>query len=322
MINIRTYKNESSRVSVMILHYIFSKADDAVRFANYALFSTFLVWYAPVASAASIGLSPAEIVVESGVRQVTARVFNKGDSAVNLRLSLIDLKMTVSGGLRPLNIAATDDTANHYAANKLRVIPRIIEIPPNASQVIKILVRPDAYDHKGIFHTHLNIKVLPSLDEFIDRQSAVSVSSASNGAKKLAMNVMPIINFAYPVWLETVPSPGVTATIDDLQMIKLPDGRHAVSVTLRRAGRSRLKGDLTVDFQPADDRPPILLGTRKKVAVYPETPKIKVSVPLLDELLAGAGLTASQLLSTGDRLRIVYQITVPVGVTDHPVADM
>ena len=73
------------------------------------------------AMASSIGISPGEIIIEAGARWGKAKVFNNGNEAVTLRLSLVDMMMTSSGALEvhPMPHLLTPQT------RRLTILPQI-----------------------------------------------------------------------------------------------------------------------------------------------------------------------------------------------------
>jgi P pilus assembly chaperone PapD len=290
-----------------------------------AFLAALTVWSIATASAAPIGLSPGEVVITANQKQVLAYLFNYGDVPITLRLSLTDLKMTEGGGLELVETPADgldqNEFKDHFAANKLRIVPQILEIPAGESHIIKFLRRPKANAPKGVYHTHLNVKILPSLDEFIKRQSA---TIAPEGENKLAINVMPVINVAFPVWLETIPADAATATatIGDAELITLPDGRNKVSAMLNRVGEGRLKGNLVVYFKPDENMPETVISSIQTIAIYPEVHGIKIIAPISDDLLLKANLTEADLLSSGGTLRVEFQVSIPEGITNHPTASL
>ena len=296
--------------------------------AGLAVMSMAVILVTQKGLAASLGLSPGEIVVGPGQGYATATIFNRSDEPVLLRLSLIDMAMTPYGTLK--GVAANPGSTpgdvfagDVFAADKLRVVPRQLQIPAGETQSIRILTRPGTLSLNGMFHTHLNIKVLPSLVEFSEHISAGAAGDGTpRGERQMNTSVMAVFNLAFPVWLERGPPSHATADMTDLEPVIAPNGAPAVSVMLHRRGGGRLKGNLALYYRPADGNADMLVGVRKKVAVYPERGSITVVTPVMPDLLKDAGLDASELAKGDGAFRIEFTQTFPETSSNDAISIM
>lgn len=266
------------------------------------------------AMASSIGISPGEIIIEAGARWGKAKVFNNGNEAVTLRLSLVDMMMTSSGALEPVKAGAPDapspDTTNpeadYFAANKLRVTPSHLEIPLGKSHDIKFLVRPEGQIVNGSFHTHLNVTIIPTFDQY-----SLSVPDTPAGGG-LSVGALPVFNFAYPVWLHRGPIDPVTITLSDPKLIQPKDPTskiNAVSVLVTRQGTGRFASELSLYFKPDGDMKEVKIGNIKRFTIYPEICALGQHISFSPGMLEEASLTSDDVISSPGSIRVQLEQT-------------
>lgn len=234
---------------------------------------------------ADLNISPKRVVLDQGERTATVYIFNQGDTAATYTVELVDRVMLPSGEI----VAAGDrpDIAVSSASDLVQYTPRRITLEPRASQAIRVRARP-AGTGQGEYRSHLTVTALPPEDTGFTAEKAVA------GQDGLSIRVVALFSLSIPIILRegAVDS---HATIENLAVVTAAEtgGRPALSLDLVRNGANSVYGDVEVHAgSGATDR---VVAAVRGVAVYPETPRRKVLIPLPDTV------------ARGETVRIVYR---------------
>ena len=214
-------------------------------------------------------LLPTRVVLEGKERFTTMTVKNTGDATGKYRVQVVDTQMDEEG-----KIHLRDDGQRnaHSAADMLRVSPRVITLPPNEYQTVRILVkkRPDLED--GEYRSHLKVKITENNLE----QKEAELS----GAEPPQISLKPKLVMVIPALVRHGET-GFAARIENVEI--LPPSQKApkphVKVTLTRTGNRSAMGDISiVHIAPGGGEEELRFFAG--VAVYREIGRRSVQVPL------------------------------------------
>jgi len=301
--------------------------------------------------AATIAIDPQEIKVSDREPFAQVTLFNFGEQDVVLRLGLTDMAMTASGGLTPLTasemaVKPAPGLDHPFASSFLRVAPRQVTIPPNETHQVRIIAHRTNTLPDGAYHTHLFLKLIPSLQDFEEMQQSLNLTTSDGNSSteaadntqaqttqaqttqaqttqaQTSIGIIPIISFAYPVWFNKGNSQDARAFISKPVLVQTDEDERIIQLRIDRSGRGQMKGELRVFVSRAGLGKEVELGDATPVNVYPEASSITTSLTLDSETLAAAGVTAQDLtadrLMKGDiSLRVQFTRTVP-GDSESP----
>lgn len=234
---------------------------------------------------ADLNISPKRVVLDQGERTATVYIFNQGDTAATYTVELVDRVMLPSGEI----VAAKDrpDVAVASASDLVQYTPRRITLQPRTSQAIRVRARP-AGTGQGEYRSHLTVTALPSEDAGFTAEQAVA------GEDGLSIRVVALFSLSIPIILREG-AVDAHATIENVSVVPAAEtgGRPALSLDLVRNGANSVYGDVEVHAgSGANSR---VVAAVRGVAVYPETPRRTVLIPL------------PETVARGEAVRIVYR---------------
>lgn len=230
--------------------------------------------------AQNVSVSPQRVVLEHGEKFAEMLIFNSGDNAALVRVSLRNLKMTKAGIL-----VVSEEEATYFADDMLRVAPRQMKVEPKSRQVLRIVANKPGDLANGEYHTHIVVKVIPSLEK------VQSASSASVEDDKSAISLLAITELVFPVIVRKGDALDAAIEIEAAQLITRDDGKSEVAIKLNRTGERSVIGDIRAYYSRDDGSPDEEIGLIKGVAIYTELDTRLIRLPLHQEALTKAGLT-------------------------------
>ncbi len=270
----------------------------------------------PVASqgAANLNISPRRVIFEGAKRNEAVYVFNQGNAAVTVDVTLVDNVMLPSGEIVPADKVSEKGAEAVAIAGKLHsahslilATPSRLTLPPGKGKTIRIRADiPDASAGASEYRTHLVVTSLPSADMGLTAEAA---ASAQPGV--LSMRIQALFGLSIPL---IVRSGGVGATASlgsvklDHELLAPPEGGPAkpvpvLALSLGRAGAASVYGNIEVRAAPAKgskvDKAGELIGLIRGIAVYPEIDRRQVRVRLNREPHPGEALVATFFVDDG-----------------------
>jgi len=244
--------------------------------------------YWPTAQAAGqLMVAPTRIVFEGRHRSAHVNLVNTGDELTTYRIALVRRRMTETGEFVDVE---TPQAGEQFADQMVRYSPRVVELPPGASQTIRLLLRKPANLSVGEYRSHLLFKALPPAAD----QSIEALAQERQG---LTIQLTPIIGITIPVIVRHG-STEATVTLSDLQVTPGgANGPQVLSMTMNRAGNRSVYGDITVFFTVAGAKEQVV-AQAKGVAVYTPNPLRRVKLTLQPP---------PNVQLTGGRLRVAYR---------------
>ena len=236
-----------------------------------------LLGMVPIANA-QLMIMPTRINFNDGERVQAIAIINTGVSQGIYRVDFVNTKQNDIGAYAQLG----PDQAPQYDLAKMLVYsPRQISLDPQGKQAVRLSLRRPADLPDGEYRTHIRLS----------RLSQHQTDQDSGVEDKAAAAVGISVGFIVPVTLRK----GAYDTTAKIQSVKyVPGVKPAAEIEIARQGKFSSTGNVQVFWTPAGGQER-LVGTQNGVAIYPEVPLRKLSIPLDDKTISGG------------QLRVVYK---------------
>lgn len=240
-----------------------------------------------------INLYPKRVVIQDRQRIATVGLYNRAPAEGNYEIKLGDMMMMPGGGLVPLeNVEDEAHRARLKSATELlRWSPRKIKLPPNESQIVRIMARIPPELPPGEYRTHFSVAQVPE-----SAGGGFSIESASGQAKtgSIGVKIVPRFAISIPV-IVRVGETTLQTGLRDLTIRTLDNGRSAVGLTITRSGSRSAFGNITVTASGSNKPIAIVKG----VGVYTEVDQRPVTVSIDPKAPASS-------YARGARLSVTY----------------
>lgn len=232
-------------------------------------------------------VTPNRIVFDGRRRYATLTLANTGEGPAVYRLSLVRMRMSLTGEITPVDSAEKDEA---FADTLVRFSPRQFEVAPRSFQVVRFQVRIPAGLSEGEYRSHLLIQEIPG-----PGSNQEMVASAESG---IQIRLTPVFGTAIPVIVRKG-QPSAQVSFADFRYHPGASTKERPSLALKlvRGGERSIYGDLEcLAVRPGHQ--PRLIGVVKGIAVY--TPN--------RERLVDIALEASPM-DRGESLRVRFSET-------------
>lgn len=227
------------------------------------------------AATVNLNITPKRLTFDRATRTATVYVFNQGNAAATFDISLVDRVMLPTGEIKPAAEAAADPQHKSIAAklqsarSMVLVSPRRAVLAPGKGQTIRVRVSPPVSSELSEYRSHLTVATVP------DRELGLSAeAAAAGGQQQLSFRVSSVFGLSIPLIIRS----GAADVAGALESIRLErqsaSSPGAITLVLRRAGKSSLFGNLEVKSKGA------LLGQARGIGVYTEIEHRQIRVPL------------------------------------------
>jgi len=221
-----------------------------------------------LAAPASAGLlvAPTRLVLEDGTRHGEFILVNKGEQTERYRISLEGRRMGPDGRLQQ---APTPGEGDLFAHELIRFAPRVVVLPPEEPQMVRILVRSPGDLPVGEYRSHLVFRQIPEAPP-----AAPEIGAEKKGLK---VRITPIFGVSVPIIVRHGKLRGEGA----LSQPELLAGENEplLRVRLSREGNRSLFGDFAV-IHETPGAEPRELGRANNVALYTPNRERPVEIPL------------------------------------------
>ncbi len=239
-------------------------------YAGFAIMgSALFLSSAPAQAAGDLLVAPTRIVLD-GQRGTEVILNNIGSETATYRISLELRRMTAEGKLQDVS----PEDANSFekaAKGMIRYAPRRVTLPPNQPQAIRLGVRPPKDLADGEYRAHLLFRAIP-------KARSVTEQASPSGGFTIALT--PIYGVTIPVIIRQG-NLQATAGIANAR-VETSDSGQAFAFDLSRTGDRSTYGEIRVLKQGESE--PILVA--RGIAIYPEVPSRKVTLPVPAEIAA------------------------------------
>ena len=236
--------------------------------------------------AGDLMVTPPRVVLDGRQRSAEVMLRNSGKGPCTYRVSWKEMRMRPDGKLEEAPKAEGAVTA----ADLVRCTPKQVTLGPGESQLVRLMARLPEGLKEGEYHSHLVFQTLPP---------ALPPTPAGQDAAKqgLSFGIQTLLAFSIPVFVRCGTTSGkVGLSHLALKPAEAPGQAPALELQLDRQGNQCVRGELTVDWQPASGRSrPVMSGFG--AVIYPEIDACADRV-VLDK--------AKDLKLAGGRLKVTF----------------
>lgn len=221
--------------------------------------------------ARGIIVSPQRVMFNGNERTKEIVIANRGNTAAQYRITIVNRKMTETGQLEETETPAENE---FFAQDVMSYGPRRVNLGPRGSQKVRIMSRLRGSSEPGEYRSHLLIQEVP--------EAAPPKNAAQTGSDSLGINIQAIFGVTIPVIIQKGEL-DFAANISNPQIIT-ENGQKKLKVRVERSGTKSMLGTLKV-FTDGEQ-----IGILKNVAVYLSTPHRDISImidPEYAEKLSG-----------------------------------
>jgi hypothetical protein len=230
-------------------------------------------------------ITPRRVVFEGNKRSMDLNLANIGDDTATYAISLIEIRMTESGGFESIT---EPDEGQKFASPNLRYFPRTVTLGPNEAQTVKIQLIRSGTLEPGEYRSHIYFRAVPKEMPLGEEEEVVADPSS------IAVKLTPIFGITIPAIIRIgEPSAGVTITDPVLRFEN--DTIPRLGIVFNRTGIYSVFGDITVDhISPQGNVTRV--GIANGVAVYTPNTRRKFEFSLINT--EGIDLKKGRLLIT------------------------
>jgi P pilus assembly chaperone PapD len=202
-------------------------------------------------------ITPRRVVFEGNKRSMDLNLANIGDDTATYAISLIEIRMTESGGFESIT---EPDEGQKFASPYLRYFPRTVTLGPNEAQTVKIQLIRSGTLEPGEYRSHIYFRAVPKEKPLGEEEEAVADPSS------IAVKLTPIFGITIPAIIRVgQPSAGVTITDPALRFDN--DTIPRLGIVFNRTGNYSVFGDIAVDHISSQGSV-TRVGVANGVAVY------------------------------------------------------
>jgi hypothetical protein len=207
---------------------------------------------------------------------------NTGIDSASYNLSWTNYRMTFEGVFEEI---PEPDSGQFFANPHLRYFPRMVHLAPGETQKVKVqLYRPQQLS-KGEYRSHMMFRAIKPAEP-------LGTERETHTTDEIVTKLILHYAITIPVILE-IGSPKVTATLQQLELIKSEDGETQLSFIIGRKGDKSLYGNVIVTHIGESGKT-TEVGIVKGLAVY--VPMIERKFTLKLNSIAGINFDKGKLL--------------------------
>lgn len=240
-------------------------------------------------------VAPTRVVFEGRTRSAQVTLVNKGTEQAVYRVTLERRRMLEDGRFEEVD---EEQPGELFATDLIRFAPRRVNLEPNQSQTIRILVRKPRDLPAGEYRSHMLFRAIP------DSPSGQSAESLNAPAEGLSIRLTPVFGVTIPVIVRHG-NLGVEVSVSsaELQTARENEARSAIAVRLVRSGQRSIYGNVMVSLLGEDGQEQTI-GQVRGVAVYAPNRSRIVRVPIDPSYAAQV---------KGHQIRVNYVATAKAG---------
>lgn len=250
-----------------------------VRIAILCFFTALLV---AGGARADLLVAPLRVVLTPDAPEARVRISNQSPGERVVRVRLIDLAATETGGYRPPDLAERDAIS---AARFVELEGTDFILPPRADAETVLRLNAAALP-PGLGERRVHLLVETGA-------ASAGVRRAGGRLADLSLDMASGVSLPVLVRSETAIEP--QAAISAAAFRRDPDGRLQLRATLSAEGPHSPTGALVVTWRAAGEAEPRRIGRLANVAVYRETPTRRFDVELEEGDYADGRLTITYL---------------------------
>lgn len=240
--------------AILRLIGIFNSKPYILLLSTFILFSTVI----PISAYAqgNFLLTPRRIVFDGTRRSIDLNLANTGQDTTTFAISIVQLRMKENGSFE---IITVPDKDQNFADKNLRFFPRIVTLPPNEAQVIKVQVVRKGQLESGEYRSHFYFRSIPKV-------TPLDNETASIDSTEISVRLTPVFGITIPAIIRI----GESDTKVILSVISLDDieeGGPILKLEFRRTGNFSVYGNLVVNHH-SENGVSTRVGVANGIAVY------------------------------------------------------
>lgn len=225
----------------------------------------------PLSLPAAVGdltVSPTRVIFEGRDRSTQINLINRGSETATYRIEFMQYRMDENGQLVEIQ---EPNELEKFADKLVRFSPRQVEIQPNQSQTVRLLLRKPKDLPAGEYRSHMLFYAVP-LEGAADIEKR-----AATDEEGFSIAITPIFRVSIPVIVRH----GELAAEFDISDVSLnTEEKPMLSMRVERDGNRSVYGDLNVHYKATPSADPVLLSHYKDFVLYTSSNTRAVDVDL------------------------------------------
>lgn len=225
----------------------------------------------PLSLPAAVGdltVSPTRVIFEGRDRSTQINLINRGSETATYRIEFMQYRMDENGQLVEIQ---EPNELEKFADKLVRFSPRQVEIQPNQSQTVRLLLRKPKDLPAGEYRSHMLFYAVPP-------EGAADIEKrAATDEEGFSIAITPIFRVSIPVIVRH----GELAAEFDISDVSLnTEEKPMLSMRVERDGNRSVYGDLNVHYKATPSADPVLLSHYKDFVLYTSSNTRAVDVDL------------------------------------------
>lgn len=225
----------------------------------------------PLSLPAAVGdltVSPTRVIFEGRDRSTQINLINRGSETATYRIEFMQYRMDENGQLVEIQ---KPNELEKFADKLVRFSPRQVEIQPNQSQTVRLLLRKPKDLPAGEYRSHMLFYAVPP-------EGAADIEKrAATDEEGFSIAITPIFRVSIPVIVRH----GELAAEFDISDVSLnTEEKPMLSMRVERDGNRSVYGDLNVHYKATPSADPVLLSHYKDFVLYTSSNTRAVDVDL------------------------------------------
>jgi P pilus assembly chaperone PapD len=216
---------------------------------------TILVPFKAVAQG-NLLITPRRVVFDGTKRSVDLNLANIGKDTATYAISLVQIRMKEDGSFETVT---SPDPGQNFADKNLRFFPRIVTLPPNAAQVVKVQLLKANQLAPGEYRSHIYFRAVPKVNPLGEEETVTDTTTIS-------VRLTPVFGITIPAIIRIGES-SAKVSLSELKLENAGNGTPNLSLTFNRTGNFSVYGDLTVDHVSPQGKV-TRVGVANGIAVY------------------------------------------------------
>jgi hypothetical protein len=204
---------------------------------------------------AGLLVAPTRLVFHGSERHGEFVLVNRGSTSERYRVSVVNRRMSPEGRIVEAPEPLPDE---RFADGMIRFAPRMVVLPPDEPQTIRILVRKPGDLPRGEYRSHLLLQQVP------DAPPPAAVAEPED-PRGISLRVTPIYGITVPVIVRHGQL-RARAALSDFAL-RVDEGVPRLHLRIDREGERSFHGDLVVRYEPPGEEPRVV-GRANGVSVY------------------------------------------------------
>ncbi|SMD06871.1 hypothetical protein [Novosphingobium sp. B1] len=238
-----------------------------------------------------INLYPKRLVLTDRDRVGAIGLYNRSTATGEYEITIDDKVMLPDGNIVELDALGSNSVPSDYkpASAMIRYSPRMVELPGNESQTVRIMPKLAPGMQPGEYRTHFTVTALPPLDS----PDSINNLGGARSNEGIGVQILPRFGISIPVILR-IGQTSLHCALKELKLEKTSDTEAMLVITLSREGNRSSFGDVVVSA-PGVSKPVAVL---RGVGIYTEVQSRTVQLPITlkregSVLKSGSTLTVS-----------------------------